>query len=539
MPAVGISAVREPLDGRQVYLDNGPMEAVSSAEFPDRKRRIELTGRITAEPNPLAAETSGPLVLSWEVDGDSAEVRVSADEAPEQVVARGPRATMPVDWVQAGRIYAFRLYGGENLDALLDEVTVTREVAGSITASPNPVPWTADSKTLLQWEITAPLVAEIYLLENGSEEKLVCRGPSGSFEVGGLLLGCEYRFRLYLPGQPRTLLREACVKLEEIPWMALLDRCRTAPRSHLYSDEFARFIAGVLPGALRQESFAQWYRLWEASGFHITRNHFYEPIPDSRNLKPELWSQPHSLPGVEMNDPTQRHFLNSIVPRFQTELESLPLDAPTAESPFYLRNGRFEGIDPLLAHCVVRHFRPRQIVEVGSGYSTLLLAQAALQNGDCAVHSIEPYPEEFLTRGVKGLTSLLEAKVEEVDPAFFDRLESGDILFIDSSHVVRIGGDVNFLFLQVLPRLRPGVIVHVHDIFLPYEYQSKWVFELRRFWTEQYLLQAFLAFNSDFEVLVSTGHLKAHYFEQVQETFPTAAPWRGGSFWMRRKPAPF
>ena len=100
---------------------------------------------------------------------------------------------------------------------------------------------------------------------------------------------------------------------------------------------------------------------------------------------------------------------------------------------------------------------------------------------------------------------------------------------------MRIGGDVNFLFLDVLPRLKPGVIVHVHDIFFPFDYPKDWVIERRRFWTEQYLLQAFLGFNAEFEVLVSSGYLKARFPEELKSVFPTADPWTGGSFWMRRK----
>jgi hypothetical protein len=100
---------------------------------------------------------------------------------------------------------------------------------------------------------------------------------------------------------------------------------------------------------------------------------------------------------------------------------------------------------------------------------------------------------------------------------------------------VKIGGDVNFLFLEVLPRLKPGVLVHIHDIFFPLEYPQKWVISLRRFWTEQYLLRAFLSFNVEFEVLVSTGYLHAYHLAELEEIFPLAKPWRGGSFWMRRK----
>ena len=117
--------------------------------------------------------------------------------------------------------------------------------------------------------------------------------------------------------------------------------------------------------------------------------------------------------------------------------------------------------------------------------------------------------------------SLIEKKVEDIDLEFFSQLESGDVLFIDSSHTVKIGGDVNYLFLEVLPRLKPGVIVHVHDIFLPFEYRRDWVMEEFRFWTEQYLLQAFLTFNSEFEVLMANSYLAHGYLEDLKAAFPS------------------
>ena len=110
-------------------------------------------------------------------------------------------------------------------------------------------------------------------------------------------------------------------------------------------------------------------------------------------------------------------------------------------------------------------------------------------------------------------------------------------MFIDTSHVIRIGGDVNYIFLEVLPRLKPGVIVHIHDIFFPFDYPKVWVIERRRFWTEQYLLQAFLTCNSDFQVLLSNSYLSTFYPEELESVFPrTSSPREGGSFWMRRKP---
>ena len=173
---------------------------------------------------------------------------------------------------------------------------------------------------------------------------------------------------------------------------------------------------------------------------------------------------------------------------------------------------------------MVRHFQPRLIIEVGGGFSSLIVGEAAAKNNSSALICIEPFPQEFLRRRFPGLHSLIEKRVEDVDLDFFSQLGPGDILFIDSSHTVKIGGDVNYLFLEVLPRLKPGVIVHVHDIFLPFDYRRDWVMEEFRFWTEQYLLQAFLTFNSEFEVLMANSYLSHSHKEDLKTTFPNFTP---------------
>ena len=185
---------------------------------------------------------------------------------------------------------------------------------------------------------------------------------------------------------------------------------------------------------------------------------------------------------------------------------------------------------------MVRHFQSRFIIEVGSGFSSLVLGAAAAENDSAGIISIEPFPREFLRKGFPGLRSLIEKKVQDIDLNFFSQLESGDILFIDSSHTVKIGGDVNYLFLEVLPRLKPGVIVHVHDIFLPFDYRRDWVLDEFRFWTEQYLLQAFMMFNSEFEVVMANSYLNHYHQEDLKAAFPDLPSWEGGSFWLRRKP---
>ena len=186
---------------------------------------------------------------------------------------------------------------------------------------------------------------------------------------------------------------------------------------------------------------------------------------------------------------------------------------------------------------MIRHFQPRLIIEVGSGFSSLIAAEAIAKSKGSALICIEPFPQDFLRQGFPGLRSLIEKKVEEIDLEFFSQLSCGDILFIDSSHTVKIRGDVNYLFLELLPRLKPGVIVHVHDIFFPFDYPRDWVMDELRFWSEQYLLQAFLSFNSEFEVLIANHYLAQHYLEDFKVTFPNSPWWGGGSFWMRRRPS--
>jgi hypothetical protein len=156
--------------------------------------------------------------------------------------------------------------------------------------------------------------------------------------------------------------------------------------------------------------------------------------------------------------------------------------------------------------------------------------------GVAAKHScIEPYENPWLEE--LGIDEVIRERVEDVNLEIFDELKQNDILFIDSSHVLRTGGDVFTEYLHIIPKLNPGVLVHIHDIFLPYEYPRKWIVNKRQFWTEQYLLQAFLAFNSEFEVLLSINYLAKQYPNELSSACPFFGRLKGGhgSFWIRRK----
>jgi hypothetical protein len=280
------------------------------------------------------------------------------------------------------------------------------------------------------------------------------------------------------------------------------------------------------------------FRRFERHGVHVTPVHFYQPIPNTSHLSDNVWTRESELVGINMNDGEQLRLLREVFPGFRHEYETFPTNATDDPATFHFDNGLFDGTDALVLYCMIRHLQPKRVIEVGSGYSTRLAAQAALANGSTKLTCIDPHPDGVVRAGFPGLTSVIDSSVEEVSIDLFKSLEAQDVLFIDSSHVVRIGGDVNFLILEVLPRLQPGVVVQMHDVFLPREYPRDWVVDMRRFWSEQYLLQAFLAFNTAFRVLLANSYLDARYPDALRNTFPNSPWWGGGSFWLQRRPNP-
>jgi Methyltransferase domain len=410
-----------------------------------------------------------------------------------------------------------------------------REITGKIFAQPNPI-YFGQGGVVISWQTNDPAGAEIRVLPGTEQEKLVTRrGKSGQLEIPWITDSRVYEFRLYGASRPDVILdRVKARRAIESASAALAQIADEVNHGNIDTAELSRFVEAIIPRCLNA-TFPELFRRWERRGFHVTPVHFYQPIPDTQSLPETLWTHPSDLAGVEMNETTQLELLREHIPKFRDEYEQLPTSSPGREKGFYVNNTLFGGVDALVAYCMVRHFKPRTIIEVGSGFSSLVLGQAAERNKRAGLICIEPFPREFLREGFPGLRSLIEKKVQDIELEFFSQLESDDILFIDSSHTVKIGSDVNYLFLEVLPRLRPGVIVHVHDIFLPFEYRRDWVLDELRFWTEQYLLQAFLAFNSEFEVLMANSYLKHCHEEDFKAAFPTLSRWEGGSFWMRRR----
>lgn len=255
---------------------------------------------------------------------------------------------------------------------------------------------------------------------------------------------------------------------------------------------------------------------------------YYWPIPDRRTLVDALWSKHSALSGVDMNEAGQLRLLEEFHASYSSEYAAI--------------DRSFGEVDAQALYCMVRKHRPARVIEIGSGNSTRLTARALLKNaaeqpGTTAADftAIEPHPAPEIRAGFPGLTRLIESRAQDVPLETFAALRENDVLFIDSSHVLAIGSDVQYEFLEIIPRLRPGVLVHVHDIFLPAEYPKRWVVD-GRFWDEQYLLQAFLAFNESFEVLWAGHWLHLNHPDALAKAFATYDPKRAapGSFWMRR-----
>jgi hypothetical protein len=209
---------------------------------------------------------------------------------------------------------------------------------------------------------------------------------------------------------------------------------------------------------------------------------------------------------------------------------------------FWLANSFFSSVDSEILYAMIRHLNPKRIVEIGSGYSTLIMVQALAVNAEVGatahIRCIDPFPRDFIGQlAGRGQIELIREPIERAFLHALDDLSPGDVLFIDSSHALRTGGDVYWAFLEIIPRLCPGCYIHVHDIFLPHDYPRKWVLDNHWFWNEQYLLQGFLAFNTEFEVVLALAWLHYLHSDRLIRSIPSYDPATvlPGSFWMRRR----
>jgi len=254
-------------------------------------------------------------------------------------------------------------------------------------------------------------------------------------------------------------------------------------------------------------------------GVFPIRNHYYDPQFDNRSPKIPFAAE-RTLASLDMNTDGQLALLGQL--SFARELDDTPREK-TSDFEFYFGNRSFESGDAEYWYQLIRTFKPRHIIEIGSGNSTLMAIRAIRQNKAddpayaCEHVCIEPYEMPWLEKS--GVT-VLRQKVEDVDLSYFARLGENDILFIDSSHIIRPQGDVLFEYLELLPVLNKGVIVHIHDIFTPRNYPAEWLEGEVRLWNEQYLLEAFLYYNESWKVVGALNFLYHNHFDELKAVAP-------------------
>lgn len=264
--------------------------------------------------------------------------------------------------------------------------------------------------------------------------------------------------------------------------------------------------------------------------------HFYSPVPNWKEVARDakrLFRAGRPLHGIDLRADEQLALFHELVQLYR----EVPYGRRD-DLRYTLDNPNFGPGDAVILHLMIRHLRPRRIVEVGSGYSSCVMVDTNELFFDDAVDCtfIDPHPEllrSLLRRHDR--VRVLGKRVQDVPDATFSALEANDILFIDSSHVLKTGSDLNHLLFEVLPLLRPGVAVHFHDIFFPFEYPQSWVLDLHLAWNELYALQAFLQYNSAFEIEFFNSFITAAHKELFRERMPLVMKNPGGSLWLRRR----
>ena len=268
--------------------------------------------------------------------------------------------------------------------------------------------------------------------------------------------------------------------------------------------------------------------------------HFYSPIPSVEDIHRDAATifdaMPHDLPGVDLRESEQLRLLEELVP-FYSEM---PFQAQQVSGlRYYFENPAYSYSDAILLHCMIRFLKPKRIIEVGSGFSSCMTLDTndLYFGGAISTTFIEPYPDllRSLLSGTERNTKIISCRLQDVDHTEFEALGANDILFIDSTHVSKVNSDVNRIFCDILPRLAPGVHIHFHDIFYPFEYPKEWLLEGRA-WNEAYMLRAFLQYNHSFEVVLMNTFMEAFHESFFQEKMPLCLKNRGGSIWIRKVP---
>lgn len=283
-------------------------------------------------------------------------------------------------------------------------------------------------------------------------------------------------------------------------------------------------------------------RFLTAAPLAYAPGHFYSPICDPSALKhhyrdPRTTEPPPQLPGIDLAHDAQvslwegwRPFLDDMA-RFFSDCTSRRCQLPSAS---------YDIGDATVYACMLRHLQPRRLIEVGSGSSSAVALDVIdrFLTNPPRITFIEPYPsflESLLSQEDRTRVEVITSEVQKVEPAFFDDLQPNDLLFINSTHIVKTASDVVFKLFEVLPQLRPGVIVHFHDVFYPFEYPGEWVMDRNYSWNELYALRAFLTGNRDWEIVFFNDYFARTERARIERDAPQILGNAGGGLWLRRR----
>jgi predicted O-methyltransferase YrrM len=243
-------------------------------------------------------------------------------------------------------------------------------------------------------------------------------------------------------------------------------------------------------------------------------DHYYEPQFNFENYDKDIT---RNLPGVKLNPNDQLKNLNKLI-NIQ-EIKNLRLDRGSTNYNFKINNKFFNSSDAEIYYQMIRYFKPKQIIEIGSGYSSLIALEAVKKNKEIdnvftKIKCIEPYENEWLENFE---LEIIREKVEQLDKKLFLSLKQNDFIFIDSSHIIKPSGDILKIYLEILPILSKGVIIHIHDIFTPKDYPEKWMINENKFWNEQYLVEILLRNNTEIEVFLMLNYLKNNFYNELKK----------------------
>jgi hypothetical protein len=289
-------------------------------------------------------------------------------------------------------------------------------------------------------------------------------------------------------------------------------------------------ISGFLQGVAGPHKPATW----------VPPGHFYSPIVDVEALqqrRDRVFDRSIRPEGIDLRDDEQRALLR----RLKSHCDRLTFTAERQDGlRYHYENPNYSYGDALVWAGLLMELRPRRVVEIGSGYSSCLTLDVneLFLDGTLDVTFVEPYPDLLLSLmkpGDRERVRIVPAPVQDLDLAVIDRLEAGDVLFIDSTHVSKCGSDVNFELFTILPRLKSGVYIHFHDIFYPFEYPEHWFFQENRSWNEIYIMRAFLTGNRDYEIVFFNHFMHLCYPVETVSALPLLARNSGGGLWLRKR----